>query len=283
MGATKKSFTEYADKMNCYLYGPSFFEKVINGSYEKDRVYQIFRKMADGVEFSSGWDRREDAVEGYLFPFFHGSPRIPFAKTYENPLWNEKGRQAMYHFPFKEYIPQVLSGLTEKNIYSWLIYLYLSFHTQGSTTNIHKHGMELNNHCWRMPFNDYRLITFLSKAPEKWGRGLEWTNTKYPLKWVARNKIRFPYKLLEEGPHSYLYDVIEGFSPTAEITYRSGVTDFFKDTLATHSYKSIITDEYFDMKYLGHLVTDYLKGKEAKGKDFNNLVSLITLAITGWY
>jgi hypothetical protein len=143
--------------------------------------------------------------------------------------------------------------------------------------------MALNGHVAVSPFNDYRIIDFLSRAPENWGRGLELNNTKYPLKWVAKNKIRFPYELLDEGPHSYLYDVIEGFSIMAEITYRSAVVDFFKDSLATRAYRNILCEEYFDLKYLDGLVDDYLNGREAKGRDFNNLVSLNTLAVTGWY
>jgi len=280
---TKKSFTEYADKMNCYLYGPSFFKKVINGTYERDKVFQIYRKMMDGVDFVSGLDKKEEIINSYLFPFFYGSPRIPFAKTSNNPALTEKGQDALHRFPYGEYMPEVLTEFSENNMYSWLVYLYHSFHSQGSTVNIQKHAMEYNSHRWRSPFNDYRLIELLSKAPEKWGRGLELNNTKYPLKWVAKNKIKFPYELLDEGPHSYLYDVIEGFSLFAEITYRSGVTEFFKETLKGRPYKNILTDEYFDMKYLDRLCAEYLGGKEVKGQDFNNLVSLITLCITGWY
>lgn len=279
---TKKCFTEYADKMNCYLYGPSFLKKVLNGSFEKDRVYQIFRKMMPNVEFSFGDGSRESTIERFLFPFFHGSPRIPFAVT-TNPALTEKGGRSAFDFPFRQYMPEVLTGLNEANIYSWLIYLYLNFHSQGSTVGVHKHSMALNGHIAVSPFNDYRIIDFLSAAPESWGRGLDLNHTKYPLKWVARNKIRFPYELLEEGPHAYLWDVLEGFSLYAEITYRSGVVDFFKDSLAARAYKNIMSEEYFNLKYLDGLVDDYLNGREAKGRDFSNLVSLITLAITGWY
>lgn len=280
---TKKTFTEYADKMNCYLYGPSFLKKVLNGTYEKDKVFQIFQKMSGGTEFASGFDNKDDAIEAFLFPFFYGSPRIPFAKTYKNPLLNSKGQEGLYRFPYREYMPGIISGIDESNLYSWFVYLYHSFHSQGATVNVQKHSMEFNDHRWRSPFNDLRLIELLSKAPEKWGRGLEMNNTKFPLKWVAKNKIRFPYELLEEGPHSYLYDVIEGFSLFAEITYRSGVTGFFKDVLKDRPYRKILTDEYFDMKYLDKLCSAYLDGKETRGQDFNNLVSLITLCITGWY
>jgi len=280
---TKKSFTEFADKMNCYLYGPSFFAKVIKGDYQKDKVFQIFRAMMPNVKFSTGKGKREDVLEGYLFPFLYGSPRVPFAKTYENPVFNKKGHKMLYRFPFREYMPELLSDLSEKNIYSWLCYLYPSFHSQGSTAHVHQNGMELNGHSWRSPFNDYRLISFLSRMPESWGRGLELNNTKYPLKWVAKNKIRFPYELLDVGPHSYLYDVIEGFSLYAEKTYRSGVVGFFKDALSKGSYKEIITDDYFNIEYLDRLTDNYLHNREAKGQEFNNLVSLITLCITGWY
>ena len=143
--------------------------------------------------------------------------------------------------------------------------------------------MEFNGHKWRLPFDDIRLINLLSKMPEKWGRGLELNSTKYPLKWVARNKIKMPYELLDDGPHAYLFDVIEGFSLFAEIVYRSGVTEFFKDKLKSQPYKDILSDEYFNIKYLDKLCSGYLDGKETGGKDFNNLVSLITLAIVGWY
>ena len=280
---TQKSFTEYADKMNCYLYGPSFFKKVLDGVYKKDKVFQIFKKMLGGVEFVSELKHREDIIESYLFPFFYGSPRIPFANTHNCEALTENGKMSIFRFPYREYMPDVLSSISEKNIYSWLIYLYLSFHSQGSTVGVHKHAMDLGNHRARSPFNDYRMIEFLSKAPENWGRGLDLNNTKYPLKWVAKNKIKFPYELLNEGPHSYLYDVIEGFSLFAEITYRSGVTEFFKDAVKDKPYQDILNDEYFNIKYLDDLVVNFINGREVSGRDFNNLVSLITLCITGWY
>jgi len=280
---TQKAFTEYGDKMNCYLYGPSFFKKVLDGGGARDKVFQIFVKMLGTAGSPAGDGSRAAIIQSYLYPLFYGSPRVPFAKTYANPALSEQGQRAIFDFPFREYMPEVLSGLTAQTIYSWIIYLYHSFHSQGSTVNVHKHSMEMYGHSWRSPFNDYRLIELLSKAPEKWGRGLDFNHTKYPLKWVAQNKIKFPYELLDEGPHSYLYDVIEGFSLMAEITYRSAATDFFKETLAAKAYRNILGPEYFDLEYLDKIVDDFLSGKEAKGQDFNNLVTLITLSVTGWF
>lgn len=279
---TNKQFTEYSDKMNCYLYGPSFFKKVLGGTHMKDKVYQIFRKMT-GADFADGLKGRDELVEAYLMPMFYGGPRVPLAKTCVNPALAAAGQEGVYKFPFRSYMPDVLNSVTPDNLYSWIIYLYHSFHAQGSTVNTQKNAMELNGHRWRQPYNDIRLLDFLSKMPESWGRGLELNNTKYPLKWVAKNRVKFPYELLDEGPHSYLYDVIEGFSLGAEVTYRSGVTDFFKDKIQGRPYRDILTDEYFDLAYLDRLTEGFLNGKEAKGADFNNLTSLLTLASTGWY
>lgn len=280
---TRKPFTEYADKMNCYLYGPSFLKKVLDGSYEKDSVYQIFRRMRDGVEYCAGDGSRASTIERFLFPFFYGSPRVPFAATYKNRSLTDAGQQAELSFPYRRFMPEVLAGINETNIYSWLIYLYHSFHSQGGSVNVHKHAMEYNGHAWRMPYDDYRLVQFLSRAPESWGRGLELNNTKYPLKWVARSKISFPYELLDEGPHSYLYEVTEGFSLFHQTIYKSGMTDLFKSSVGERKYKNILDDAFFDLAYLDRLVDGYLSGKEVRGQDFGNLTSLIILAMTGWY
>lgn len=280
---TEKSFTEYADKMNCYLYGPSFFGKVLKKTFEKDKVYQIFKRMNPMVEFDTKFENREEMVESYLLPFFYGSPRIPFAKTVNNPALTDKGIGSVRRFPYREYMPEVLIRFNETNMYSWLCQLYHSFHAQGSTVATRRHGAEMCGHGWRSPFHDMRVVELLAKAPESWGRGLDFNHTKYPLKWAAQNKIRFPHQLLSAGPHSYLYDVIEGFSLYAEIVYRSGVTRYFKDKLRSNDYHALLSDEYFNMAYIDSLVDGYLNGKEVTGKDFNNLTTLITLCVTGWY
>ncbi len=280
---TKKSFTEYADKMNCYLYGPSFFEKVLHGSFQKDKVFQIFMKMTGEGAFDLEHKDIKSRLMAYFYPFFYGSPRIPFARNFDNPALTQNGQQAIFNFPFGEYMPQVLDSVTGDTLYSWLIYMYLNFHSQGSTVAVQRYAMELDSHNARSPYNDTRLIALLSQAPESWGRGLELNHTKYPLKWVGRNKIRFPYALLQEGPHSYLYDVIEGFSLLEEIMYRSAVSKLFKEVLAERAYRQVLDNDYFDVNYIDRLVTAYLAGRETKGKDFTNLFSLATVSATGWY
>ncbi len=279
---TVKSFTEYGDKMNSYLYGPTFFAKVLDGSYPRDRVLQIFEKMY-GLELRAPEGDALDVAEAYLYPLWYGGPRVPFAKTWANPALHAEGQQALYRYPFREYAPEALPVLTPETLYASYIHLYHSLHSQGSTVNVQKHAATMSGHAWRSPFNDYRVIDVLSRAPESWGRGLDFNHTKHPLKWVAANKLRFPYELLETGPHSYLYDVVEGFSLFAEIVYRSGVTPMFRETLAARPYRELIDGSYIDLEYLDRLVDDFLAGREADGADFNNLVTLITLCVTGWY
>lgn len=279
---TSKPFTEYADKMNCYLFSPSFLAKVLDGTFGKDKVYQIFVKML-GLEPDLDGVEGEDLLNRFLFPLFYGSPRVPFAPTHRNPALTAAAQDEILGFPFKTYAPEVLAGLTPETAYSWYCQLYHSFHSQGSTVNSVKHGMERAGMSVRMPFHDARLVEMLSTAPESWGRGLEINNTKHPLKWVARETLRFPYELLETGPHSYLYDVIEGYSPAAEIAYRSGVTPFFKDTLSGKPYRDLLDPAYFDVPHLDRIADDYLEGREAAGADLAILIGLVTLCATGWH
>jgi len=280
---TDKNFTEYADKMNCYLFGPSFFKKVLTGTFAKDKVYQLFKMMNPTVEFDEKHVGRKDLVESFLLPFFYGSPRIPFAKTLNNPVLTPLANMAVRSYPYREYMPEVLESIDENNLYSWYCYLYHSLHAQGSSAATRRHAAEFNGHGWRSPFHDQRVVDLLAQAPEYWGRGLNFNHTKYPLKWMVINKIKFPFEILADGPHSYLYDVIEGFSLAAELVYRSGVTRYFKEKLRSNDYHALLSDQYFDMAYIDSFVDGYLNGKEVAGKDFNNLQTLITLCVTGWY
>ena len=279
----QKPFTEYADKMNCYLYGPSFLSRVLDDTYQSDRVYEIFRKMYEGVRFDSDFNTLEERLRSYLVPFLYGRPRIPFSAALVNPLLRPEVQSQLRSFPFEQCMPEIIASLSPENIYSWLCHLYHHFHSQGSTVGMIKASLNHNQHQWRMPFHDLRLVSFLSRAPESWGRGLEINNTKYPLKWVCRNKLKFPYEVLEEGPHSYLYDVIEGFSLAAETLYRSGIAPMLKESIMSRPYRDILSPDAFDIDYLDRLVEDYGNGIEKRGIDFTNTVSLLNLCLVGWY
>jgi hypothetical protein len=133
-----------------------------------------------------------------------------------------------------------------------------------------------------LPFWDGRLQQFLSAMPESWGRGLDLNPTKYPLKWMLKNRIRFPMHL-QVGPHSYLYDVDPTFSHGAEILYGSAFAPYYKQLLARGTYRDVLSADIFDIAYLDGIVKRYLDGVEVRGAEMNDVLSLCLLSASGWY
>ena len=109
--------------------------------------------------------------------------------------------------------------------------------------------------------------------PEKFGRGLELNNTKFPLKWILRNKLDYPYHY-QEGPHSYNYDVDRNFSHTSEVLYGSAFKKVFKDVLKKSKFIDTLSPELFNISYIRFLINGYLKNKVFNGLDLTNLFSI---------
>lgn len=118
--------------------------------------------------------------------------------------------------------------------------------------------------------------------PEEWGRGLDLNPTKYPLKWMLKNRIEYPYHL-QVGPHSYLYDMDPSFSLAAETMYGSAFAPYFRNLLGPRTYHDLLSPEIFDLAYIDGLVNRYLDGIETRGSELNDLVSLCMLLMVGWY
>ena len=117
--------------------------------------------------------------------------------------------------------------------------------------------------------------------PESWGRGLEMRPTKYPLKYMLKNKIDYPYHM-QTGPHSYLYDSDPDFDHAAEWNYRSAFNSQYKDIMSKRWYRNILSEEYFDMAYLDKIATNYINGREVL-EEKHDLENLIYFSITGFY
>ena len=132
-----------------------------------------------------------------------------------------------------------------------------------------------------LPFRDSRLQEFLCEMPESWGRGLEMKPTKYPLKWVLENEIDYPLHL-QVGPHSYLYDVNPNFDHAAEWNYRSAFRDQYKKMMEKRSYRDLMSNDVFDLKYFDRIVDNYIKGEEVLSER-NDLEHLIYLSVMNWY
>jgi hypothetical protein len=272
--------------MAAYLFGPTFLKSVLEGTYKKDAVYQLLRSRYDGHQFEDDvrdlneFERKRD----FISSFFLRSSRIPFhAIKNLKPLTNE-GARLFQEEMYRTYLKECVESLEPDNVYSWIIYLYNSFHWQGSTIKSIAETARYYDLSVTYPYWDKRLQEFLSRMPEDWGRGLELRPVKYPLKWMLENRRELEYPLhLQKGARSFLNDVDPGFSLHAEFVYRSAVAPHFKKRLKEHPFLEILDKRYFNLEYLKKLADDYVAGVEVRGADLNFLNYLVFLCWVGWY
>ena len=86
--------------------------------------------MMDDVEFADLSDNRDEIVKVISFPLSMAL-QDSICKDIQESCFTEKG-QRQYIISFREYMPEVLKEMSDKNIYSFLVYLYHSFYSQGS-------------------------------------------------------------------------------------------------------------------------------------------------------
>jgi Asparagine synthase len=274
-------FREYADKMGSYLYGPTFFEQFRKGKFEDDLVWQIFRTRAGEAAFD---DLGRDAAERtrqMLASFFLRGNRLPLWSLRNSRVLTDQGRDVYTREMQATYLDRASNEVTPETLYSWYLHLYNSFHWQGSTVATLAHTAAANGLRAELPFHDGALQDFLSAMPESWGRGLDLKPTKYPLKWMLQNRVRYPMHL-QVGPHSYLYDVDPSFSHSAELLYGSSFAPLFRAKLKSRAYEAWLDPSIFDMAYIDRIAKRYVAaGEEVRGGEMNDLMTLCTLAMVG--
>jgi hypothetical protein len=277
-----QDFREYSDKMASYLFGPTFFKSILNGSYKKDAVYSLLRSRLRGHYFENNTTDEYERKKRFIFSFFTRNRRIPFYSLENHDFLTKKGINLYDSEMFKEYLKECIDSVTPETIYSWILYLYNSFHWQGSTLKSISETANYNNLILTMPFWDKRLQIFLSQMPENWGRGLELRPTKYPLKWMLRNKIDYPTHL-QVGPHSYFYDINPDFSFESEMLYGSALKQHFQHRLQNYPFENILDDKYFNIDYFRDLTDRYIHDEKVFGKQLFELYNLVWLCWIGWY
>lgn len=276
-------FREYSDKMNSYLFSPSFFNRILNNNYCDDAVYKLLRQRAGKGEFDDKGALSDKSRRiKYFSSFFLRNKRIPFYGLHNTKLLTKKGAEKYESEMAKLYLAQAAMKATPETLYSWILYLYNSFHWQGSTVRMISAKLEDKGRKIKLPFWDGRLQHFLSEMPEDWGRGLELRPTKYPLKYMLQNNIDYPLHL-QTGPHSYLYDVNPQFSHSSEILFGSYLSQYLKELLKSHPYEELLHEDVFNLQYLRKIVDAYKNGIELVGAERNDLMSIATLCLTGWY
>jgi hypothetical protein len=118
--------------------------------------------------------------------------------------------------------------------------------------------------------------------PETWGRGLDLNPTKYPLKWMLRNRIDYPHHL-QVGPHSYTYDVNPNFTLIGEILHASSFVPAFRSALTEARFVEWLDPTNFDISYINNIVGQYLSGDELRGQEMADVAALAMHSSIGVY
>ena len=268
-------FREYADKMASYLFGPTFLKRIIEGDYKDDPIYKLFYSDP-GFIVDEAKSNEKDIWRQLLIDFFLRNGRRPFWSGDNIKMLTKNGQKEYTDFHCKQYL-SVAENINISDMYSYYIYLYNSFHWQGSTVAplqvmAAEHGL---NTC--LPFWDKHMQDFLAVMPEDWGRGLDLNNTKYPLKWMLANRLDYPMEF-QEGPHSYTYDVDHSFNHYEEILCHSALSTDVKRVVKEFDFANILSADYFNMPYINELKSRFLEDKELTGSEFNEIASLYFLA-----
>lgn len=275
-------FREYADKMATYLFGPTFLNSLHNGMYQKDPVWQFLKQQYSTIKFDSLAINEEEITKQFISSFYLRGGRMPLSSLDNAPLLTKEGADLYTKESQKIYFDEVFKEINSENLYSWYLHLYNSFHWQASTVISRDYTSDAHGITCVHPFQDAGIISFLSAMPEYFGRGLDFNPTKYPLKWMLKNRIDYPYHY-QTGPHSYTYDVQEGFSLGGEILNASSLKGVFQDSIRQGNFISKLDEGMFDLNYIQKITESYLSGEELKGQALSDTIVLAMHSAVGVY
>lgn len=274
-------FREYSDKMINYLFGPTFLDQIYEHKHINDPVWKILKN--DNINIDKTTNLNKHKINLILLrSFFVQSSRFPLMSLSKENILNKNGAKEYESYMYNNYLKSSAKLLNRENFYSIFLNLYNSFHWQGSTVGTlglttEHFGLEFCN-----PYNSIGMFNFLSKMPENWGRGLDLNSTKYPLKYMLRNKLKYPIEL-QEGPHSYLYDIDSTVNLLDEVIYNSGFTGYAKDKLFKSKLIKKLESSIFNKVYIKSLTNNFLKGKKLKGTKNKDLGSIISNSLVDMY
>ncbi len=277
-----QNFREYSDKMMSYLFGPSFTSDLIKGETSKNFVYNALKERMGAIKFETVGKSKKDVIRNQLESMFVTGSRFPGYSIYNNKLLTEKGC-SRYMNEMKKYFEPYLDITDEKNLYAAYLSLYNSFHWQSGTVGSLKILAEHAGFKMALPFWDSKVQDFLATMPESFGRGLDLNPTKYPLKHFLKNTVKnYPFDL-QIGPHSYLYDVEEGFSLGREFLCFSQLTESFKKFFKNKEYLKFLSEEYFNQDYFNATAAKFVADEKLDNGEVELLLRLASLHATGTY
>ena len=279
---SSQSFREYSDKMASYLYGPTFLKELISGNYSKDPIWQIMKSRNENIVFDNTLKDVRGVTLQLLSSFFLRPGRLPLYSISNTKMLTPFGAESYVNNSERIYIDPYIDNVNTENLYAHYLHLYKSFHWQGATVTSLEYTAEAEGLSCILPFQDQKMLDFLSAMPESWGRGLELEPTKYPLKWFLANKIDYPMHL-QVGPHSYTYDIDPTFSLAKEIFLHSSLAASYKKVLSSKQLIGKMDPEHFNLDYVNSIVDRHLRGDLMQGSESLDLISIANHELVGTY
>ncbi|MBS1492662.1 MAG: hypothetical protein JST55_04090 [Bacteroidetes bacterium] len=266
-----RELREYGDKMKSYLFGPSFFSKLLNGTYDDDKVFQFYTYYygesccEDVTKFN-----KKDFLYSYFKSFMLSGERIPFAKANGNKFAkdllissnNGSLKEGIFRNP--------VNNVTPENIYYYLLQLYRDYHFHSPQIESKHVPLRNSGENCKIPFLDMSLVKYMYSMPESWGRGLELKPTKYPLRYLAKEKWNIPMNILEEaGAHSYISESDSKWNYSGgkwnmycETIYNSVFGDYYKEMFSEIDLEKYFSPESFNTEEMKRIVKDFIEGKQ---------------------
>ena len=247
-------FREYSDKKISYLYSSYFLNKIYKKNYKDDFIFQELLKNTNIkikkiVNFS-----KDNIIKETLSSLFLTSSRLPHSED-NNKIINKNSLKEFKKYHIDNYFNSIQVNSFE-NIYSTYLYLYNSFHWQGSTVSALNHFAELYDQSMILPFWNPNLQDFLEKMPEDWGRNLEVNKVKYPLKESFKRYLDYP-EFIDKGYHSYLYDENKYIDPIKEVIFEKKTANYIKKIFRKTHPLDFLSKSYFNHNYIYRLIKNY--------------------------
>jgi hypothetical protein len=255
---------------------------MLSGRHKDDPVWKIFMQFNSDVKYDELNTGKIEINKQFLSSFFLRSGRIPLYSIDNSQLLTKYGAEQFVNHSEEIYLKEAYESLTPDNLYSYILHLYDTFHWQCATVATHQYTAAYFGLNLYQPYRDPAIIKFLSGMPESWGRGLDFRNTKFPLKWMLKNKIDYPYHL-QEGPHAYIYDEDPSFNHLAEVLYGSSWNDVFKKSLNDGKFINLLDNKIFNKSYINALINEFNIDKEVRGQRMTDLAALCVHSAFGLY
>ena len=252
-------FREYEDKKTNYIYSPTFQNSILKNDFFNDHIFsEYFKKNNYRIQKKKFKNYKELAIEIFN-NLFLSNKRLLLDKN-KPALINDSLFSNYKKYYFDNYFKFVkITNPTQ--FYSAVQYLYNSFHWQGSTISTMSHFPDELNLKMHFPFWNIEIQNFTNKMPENWGRGLELRPTKFPLKESFKKYLSYP-SYLEEGPHSYMYDINEFVSSHTELIINKKTRRYILKILNKYHPLDFLDNLNFNHNLINKHIKEYSKGNE---------------------